>query len=306
MSDPTLQSSSLIVWRFTDGKPGHENQSLGLVEALRSMRSVACHDIDARDGVWWRLLLRGVNALDLPKPQLIMGAGHGTHRAVLAARWRTGAKAVVLMKPSLPIGLFDLCIVPEHDGVRERDNVFQVRGVLNRVKPSADHDSLRGLILIGGPSKHVGWDDATVVDRVVKIVTGRPEAQWNLTTSRRTPDSFLSVLSRHKLGNLIVTPCENTDRSWIPNQMARAGQIWVTSDSVSMVYEALTSGAAVGLISLLCPHPKSRVAIGLRTLSTDGLVTRFTNAAARVPLAPPNSSFNEAERCAREIVARWF
>ena len=256
---------------------------------------------------WRRLVatpVRGANALDLPKPQLILGAGHGTHRAVLAARWRTGAKAVVLMKPTLPIGLFDLCVVPEHDGVREKDNVFPVRGVLNRVKQSSDHDSKRGLILIGGPSKHATWDDCGVVKQVREIAAATPDVRWALTNSRRTPVTFLQELAKAQLGNVEATPCEDTDRAWVPDQMASAGQIWVTEDSVSMVYESLTSGAGVGLIKVGM-NPKSRVTIGLRSLVDDGLVTRFSDVSFEQPTAR-SQTFNEAERCAREIVARWF
>ena len=34
-----------VVWRFSDGKPGHDNQSLGLVDALQRRIPIDIYDI---------------------------------------------------------------------------------------------------------------------------------------------------------------------------------------------------------------------------------------------------------------------
>ena len=39
-----------VVWRFSDGKPGHDNQSLGLVDALQRRISIKIYDIPVRPG----------------------------------------------------------------------------------------------------------------------------------------------------------------------------------------------------------------------------------------------------------------
>ena len=49
---------------------------------------------------------------------------------------------------------------------------------------------------------------------------------------------------------LTVVPVAATGPDWLPAQLARAGQAWATADSVSMVYEALTAGAAVGILDV--------------------------------------------------------
>ncbi|MEZ5579448.1 MAG: ELM1/GtrOC1 family putative glycosyltransferase [Candidatus Competibacteraceae bacterium] len=90
----------------------------------------------------------------------------------------------------------------------------------------------------------------------------------------------------------------------VPAQLARAGQVWVSADSVSMVYEALTAGAAVGMLEV--PRKRSsRISRGLDKLAGAGWVTlsptgNVSHASSAV------STFNEAERCARWIVERWF
>src|SRR5690606_9436172 len=102
-------------------------------------------------------------------PHLIVAAGHATHLPALAARRARGGRAIVLMRPTLPTPLFDLCLVPEHDllslsGRLNRFRVVPTRGVLNPFEASADADQTTGLVLIGGPSKHHGWSDVDMLE----------------------------------------------------------------------------------------------------------------------------------------------
>jgi mitochondrial fission protein ELM1 len=298
----------LVVWRFSDGKAGHDHQSRGLVEALARLRSVEIVSLEplppftALRGL---LLGRWPDWNELPAPDLVLGAGHRTHLSLLAARRIRGGKAVVLMRPSLPLGLFDLCLIPEHDAPPSRPNVLATRGALNRIQPSSTRDAQQGLILIGGPSTHFGWDDAALRQHITAIVAADPTIHWTLTTSRRTPPDFLGGLSSMTDPRLTVMPVTATGPDWLPAQLARAGQAWVTADSVSMVYEALTAGAAVGVLEVPQQRP-SRVSRGLDRLAADGWVTLFTGWERDRQLHRVTRPFNEAERCARWIVERWF
>ncbi len=132
---------------------------------------------------------------DLPTPDIVLGAGHRTHLSLLAARRVHRGKAVVLMRPSLPLSLFDLCLIPEHDAPPARRNVLATRGALNRIQPSATLEPSRGLLLIGGPSAHFAWDNENLYRQIAAIVAADPAIHWTLTTSRRTPAGFLERLS---------------------------------------------------------------------------------------------------------------
>lgn len=297
-----------VIWRIHDAKPGHANQTRGLVRALAALTDVETIDIPA-PSKWlsWQWWLTGTFPLGdkSPKPNLIIGAGHATHVAVLAARSAHGGKAIVLMKPSLPLRLFDLCIVPEHDAVTAANNLLSTRGVLNVVDPSSSQQSSRGLMLIGGPSSTYGWDKATMIDQIVAAAAGQPSVGWTLTTSRRTPEEFVDLLSERRLPNLTVVPCNQTGPGWVPQELARSAQVWVSEDSVSMVYEALTSGAAVGLLSV--PIRRSgRVSRGVHALVLEGWVTRFADWNNQEPLPKPPSKLHEAERCASLICERYL
>lgn len=297
----------MIIWRFTDGKPGHEKQSLGLVHALLRNRSGQCFDLPAPSRATAFLhWLRGSfpQASGLPKPDLLIGAGHATHFALLAARRAGGGKAIVLMQPSLPLSWFDLCIVPEHDQPTERDNVIAIRGVLNDVQPSPTRPPDQGLMLIGGTSSHFGWDDAAVSTAVIKIAQSSRNIAWQLTTSRRTPPTFLASLPSPLPGNLSLVPHQETGKGWLEQALARASQVWVTEDSVSMMYEALTAGAGVGLLQLASKRD-SRVQRGVKKLVAEKWVTPFIAWTPGATLARPPQPFNEAERVAGLILTRY-
>ncbi|MGB9129562.1 MAG: mitochondrial fission ELM1 family protein [Thiobacillus sp.] len=244
-------------------------------------------------------------ALDnpLPKPDLIVGAGHATHWTLLAARRACGGKTVVLMKPSLPRRWFDLCVLPRHDDVAADAHTLVTEGALNRIRPAATHDSSLGLILIGGASKHFEWDSDAIQVQIKSILARTPDTQWTLTTSRRTPADFLALLPQYP--NLSIVPHTATSPDWLPAQFARCGTVWVSPDSASMVFEALTAGATVGVFDLPV-NPKSRVGRAIAHLADARRITRFANWCAHGTLHPNLHPLAEADRCADWILGAYF
>lgn len=297
------------VWRFSDGKAGHDNQSRGLLVALQRLRPVEADDLSpltrTRALAAWLLGRLPPVWLDLPDPDLILGAGHQTHLSLLAARKLRGGKTVVLMQPSLPLALFDLCLIPQHDAPPVRANVLATRGALNRIQPSPHLASDRGLLLIGGPSAHFGWDHLALYQQITAVVQADSMTRWTLTTSRRTPAGFLQGLPVSPDHSLKVVPVTATDRDWLPTQLAQAHQVWVTADSVSMIYEALTAGAAVGVFAIPPSRP-NRLSRGIDQLAEQGWITPFERWRQTAPLTRPAGSFAEADRCACWIVKRWL
>lgn len=300
----------LTLWRLTDGKPGHEKQTLGLARALQRLLPATCHDIPVHPGTpaatlrasldW--LLRRFPAGRPLPDPDLILAAGHATHLPALAARRARGGRIVVLMRPSLPLACFDLCLIPAHDRPRTRPNVIVTRGVLNAVQPGGRHDPARGLFLIGGPSRHYAWDDAAIAAQVREVVTAHPDIAWTLTTSRRTPAAFLTALGSPP--GVAVLSHTQTPAGWLEAALAASSEVWVSPDSGSMLYEALTAGCRVGLFELSA-RPDSRIARDIAGLAEVGWVTPIARWRREHTLAPAPEGFNEAERCAHLILARW-
>lgn len=300
-------SSPAIVWAFTDGKAGHENQTRGLLAALaqRTALDVRWIKVPAYSSVLTNLMTkRFLPGATLPSPDYLLGAGHRTHLPMIAARRARGGHSIVLMKPTLPRIWFDLCVIPEHDGVTG-GNIFVTRGALNAVRPG-DKDRHQGLILVGGPSRHHGWREKELVAQVEEIARREGKIRWTLTTSRRTPPSTTTRLQGLASANLSVVPVQDTGPEWLPQQLASASCAWVSEDSVSMVYEALTAGCATGLLAVPGRRRgRKKLQQGIESLVRDRLVTPFDRWQAGMKLVPPDEPFNEAARVADRILEKW-
>lgn len=295
----------LNIWRFTDGKRGHDNQSLGLVEALCQLTPCHVETLTASGGwvnVFNWLAGRFPAGTKLPNPDLIIGAGHSTHWPMLAAQRAHGGKIAVLMKPSLPLSWFDWVIAPAHDGLPESNSSLVTQGPINRIQPKTALDTRKGLILIGGPSGEYGWSETVLLKQIHLIALHQPDITWQLTTSRRTPAGFLRNLTKLGLPNVKAFAHDEVDADWLPTQLAQAAQAWVTPDSASMIYEALTSGAAVGCFELPYAKP-GRVARGLQQLAHDNRLTSFSDWEHSGKLQVNIQPLNEAGRCARQLLS---
>ena len=122
-------------------------QTTGLVQAISrsTAKSVEVHKVVANTS------LR--TYATLPNPDLILGAGNATHLPMLVAKLLYSVPCVVLMKPSLPTIFFDLVFVPHHDACTNFGNVRTTTGVLCPI-PNVQPDANRGVILLGGNSRH--------------------------------------------------------------------------------------------------------------------------------------------------------
>ncbi len=296
----------LVLWLITDGRPGHRTQLEGLSRALARRAQVESHWLDVAPGFRWRDVFNALRrhfpaGEGLPKPDLVVGCGHAAHLAALAATRAYGGRSVILMTPTLPLAWFDLCVLPQHDAPPSRANVFTTRGVLNVQRASVHQKPTQGLFLIGGPSKHHGWDEKTLITQVRQIVKETPGMRWALTSSRRTPEPTRETLKTLRGIGVEVIPFAETDASWVADAITVSSQVWVTEDSVSMIYEALTSGAATGV--LWVPRLNAdRVTNGIDQLVADGLITPFLAWKETRELLRQEKPINEAERVALHIM----
>ncbi len=297
-----------IVWRIVDGKPGHENQTQGLVESLRDYVPVQSIDIPCHSFSQAMIcLLLKTFPLHSSKPDLIVGAGHKTHLSLLAAKRTWKCPVIVLMNPSLPRKLFDMCIIPEHDNINASADVLITDGVLNRIKPDSTRQPGSGLLLIGGPSKHMLWSDQQVVNQLEEIVN-RSDVYFTIATSRRTPDSFVQEIARRNIPNMSLVLADNAGTGWLAEQLPQCEQVWITEDSVSMIYEALSAGASCGVLQTTNnpSHKQGRVLAGLEKLKREKLVTTFDDWLNGTALQPPHELLAESSRCAKIIVEKWL
>lgn len=295
------------VWIFTDGRLGHLNQLKGLAERLKVKAAAEVRYFDLAEQRFRYRSGKGLMQVfgAKAKPDLILGAGRRCHLPMLWTGWQTGAKTVVLMKPSLPLWLFSGACIPAHDNPPTRTGILITQGVMNNIVPRVDgRDASRGLMLLGGINRHFAWNDPAIAQQIVDIATASPDIAWLLSDSPRTPASCLPLLSQtlqeRGLANVDILPYRETGPGWLKAQLNDVGRVWVSCDSVSMVFEAITSGAPTGLIDLP-PLRDSRVCRSMAGVVSAGLAPRWQGQKTTLP--EPSLRLWEADRAADWILA---
>jgi mitochondrial fission protein ELM1 len=283
-----------VIWRFTDGKAGHDKQSLALVESLMNQTKCRLFDFNVQDqrNPILDIIFKNYKLPEgITKPDIAIGAGHKTHLHLLAIKRCFNAKIVVIMKPSIPLIFFDLCIIPKHDGIKNGPNIINTQSSLVKFNSNLKKKENTGLILIGGPSKHYFWDSKTVLEEICKISKKFKFRKLLLSTSRRTPFDFLDQLNELNIPDIKVYEYSKIKSDWLDKHINKVKNIWVTNDSYSMVTEALASGADVDIIGLKVKQDSK--------LSKEMKVIK-NNIKRKIPIQ------NEAKVVAKFIKKIWF
>ena len=283
-----------VIWRFTDGKAGHDKQSLALVESLMNQTKCRLFDFNVQDqrNPILDIIFKNYKLPEgTTKPDIAIGAGHKTHLHLLAIKRCFNAKIVVIMKPSIPLIFFDLCIIPKHDGIKNGPNIINTQSSLVKFNSNLKKKENTGLILIGGPSKHYFWDSKTVLEEICKISKKFKFRKLLLSTSRRTPFDFLDQLNELNIPDIKVYEYSKIKSDWLDKHINKVKNIWVTNDSYSMVTEALASGADVDIIGLKVKQDSK--------LSKEMKVIK-NNIKRKIPIQ------NEAKVVAKFIKKIWF
>ncbi len=287
---------------LSDGKPGHRNQSLGLAEALARLTPTQTRTIELNDAPRGKKIPHATDLIQQgPRPDWIIATGHGTHWCALLLSRKHRCRSIILMKPSWPMFLFDACLIPAHDLVNKRiaPHVIPTAGALNRIVATSQKHAI-GTILIGGESRDFGCDPAALRAAISEIAASAPH-DWHITDSRRSPAGFLDSLAHL---NATLHPHQETGTDWLPLQLGISETVWVTSESISMIYEALSSGARVGLLPMPARKASSKIQYAIGQLISEGRVTTFADFQTHgsmkscAPLA-------EADRCAKILLEKF-
>ena len=300
----TIESASTnVIWRISDGRAGHDTQSKGLVKALNLIKPCDCHDIELSDrkyGILDLLFKKFTTSEQLPDPDIIIGAGHNTYFPILCAKRSRGGRSVLIMKPDFPASWFDFCFIPEHDKPKIADNIFTTKGAINCITPSTEHMDDHGLILIGGPSRHFHWDNEYLLQQLKEILKTHTDIKWEISGSARTPEETSMALAAIRAPNAEYKDYSSTGTAWVARRLNLAANVWVSADSVSMIYEALTSGSAVGLLDVPA-RGTNKLTNNLAGLVEDNMATPYNKWLLDRKLVSPPVLLNEAKRCAEYI-----
>ena len=307
----------LRVALFCDGRPGHEKQSRGIIQALAGMVAVEVVTVDVSALSPLKRIIQLLALLSplswrgeaYPPADLLLGAGSRSHLAMLLAKKAQGAPAVVCMSPLAFLRRrCDLCLVPVHDGLSEGGNVFCTLGAPNCSVDLRRHRHDCGLIALGGVDRRShSWHSEEMIAMAGELVERERQMHWTLTSSPRTPEETARGLARlAELHNHVeFFDYRHTARGWIEERYVDSATVWVSADSISMVYEALSAGCRVGLLPVRWERGAAKFRRNEELLLHRGLVLPFARWRVGEGWQETDQYFNEAQRCAERILRIW-
>lgn len=304
---------------FIDGRPGHEKQTFGLIRALGRRVPVKVTKIMVSRLSFWQTFWGNIR-LNLPgsntqqsgavKPDLLIGTGSQTHLPLLLYKKQFNIPAVTCMAPDIIYRFrFDLCFVPAHDGLEQGGNIINTIGPPNCSIDRKEHNKKIGLILLGGiDEKSHKWNDAEIIKKVEKIVKYESTMRWLISSSPRTPESTVKGLEKlvSLFPHVTLYNYRDTESGWVEKQYDNSTVVWVTADSISMIFEALTAGCKVGVIPVEWKKQTNKFMQSITLLEDKGFVLSFERWSSQKGTWLIHENLNEAQRCAEEILKRWW
>ena len=287
---------TLTAWAVTTGETGMRTQARGLARAAAD--AVEEKIVGVRP---WPL---GGQVLRPPWPDVIVSCGRRAAGAALAARKASGGQilAVHVQDPRLHAGDFDLVVAMRHDAIAEGGNVIKVATALHDLTPqslaeaaAAWREHLEPLghpvtgVIVGGDLRGRPFTiaDAQRLIDGLKRLRIEANAALAITPSRRTPQPVIDLLGQTFAGDRRVFLWDRSGENPYRAILALSDRLVVTSDSVSMVSEALAT-----------PHPVEVFDLGfarhvgfIQDLVERALVRRFDgNPIPPATIGPVNST----------------
>lgn len=312
----TTQKTILIL---NDGKQGHLNQSKRVLDELVKLRLArGCKEADTiikiidiayKNNFLKTLTLaaslcpflrtsRKIFKLSLKEDSykkltvtyadLIISAGSSLVPANIFAKADNNARNIAIMDPGfLSRKFFNVCIIPEHDRVKESHNVIVTKGALNNISSKRLEEDAKKLsarvalsgkskigLLIGGSNENFILD-ADIIEKVLNEIKDI-DADILVTTSRRTSKEVEMLLKEKLKGfkncRLLVIANEENFEFALTGIMGLSDIIIVSGDSSSMVSEAASSGKNVLVFEPKVVNKNNKHTTFLKNFDEEGII----------------------------------
>jgi uncharacterized protein len=250
---------------------------------------------------FWPAPLAAVpEAIRPPSPAVVIGCG-GVAAAVGAALRSRGPAVVQVQHPRMSLRRFDLIVVNRHDELTG-PNVLVTRTALHRVTPArltmateAWREAFAHLprplvaVLVGGSNGRLRLDRAVAARLAGDLaqMMRRDGVGVVLTGSRRTDPGAAKVL-HDLLAPLGAWIWDGAGDNPYFGMLALGDAIVVTSESISMISEAVATTAPVMLAAL--PGRSRRNSLFIEPLLAEGRVRHFAGRLETWPVAPLNDT----------------
>jgi uncharacterized protein len=318
--------SAFDIWYMTTGEAGYRTQARGLARALAQAPRELVVDLRAP----WRWLpgalapfaLAGLDpARDRPAPpwpDVLITCGRRTAAISIAIRAASrGRTATVhVQNPLTRLSAFDLVAAMDHDHI-SGPNVISVPTALHDVTPARLAEAARAWrdrlapdgrpligVLLGGATRRQPFaeDQAEGLLAGLAQVRRTSGARLAVTPSRRTPPAVRALLAERLAGDADAFVWDFAGDNPYLGILALSDRLVVTSDSVSMISEALATSAGVEIFGADGGRRQAEFVDGL---IRRGLVRRFEGDPSPPPAhAPVDSTGAAAKAVWRMLAAR--
>ena len=305
-------------WCVTDGSAGMNSQVKGLAEALKVKYKLKAINLRFP----WNVLPVGIlplNSLifqniDLKNldqvPDILITCGRKSVYLSIYLKRKYGRKIfnVHIQNPKVSLNEFDLVVAPTHDRLNGF-NVINTDLAINHInqeiiasnidlfkKDFLNYELPICCILIGGKSKNYIFDRKTLEDLVLKIKELQDNNQINpiILSSRRT-DRFMIDYLDNQFGESHISWSEEKNPYLALLGLSRF--IICTSDSVSMISEAIYSKKSVYIYRLKSSKKNNRIESFINSILDKGFAKLIPNFMEEFS----NNYKNETEEVARRI-----
>lgn len=250
-----------------DGRMANTNQSISLANSIGIALKGECeiHTSEAK----FNFLSNFPNFLPIShltskiqKPlyseyDIIIGCGRRLANAVLHAKKKYGTekvKTIVILNPCIAFKNFDIVVLPVHDEIiaSTENNVVNTIGamsVFRKKKLEKAREEFDPMVsrfhkpfislLVGGTSKHFTFTEKMAISIAQKAnkIAKNMDATLLISTSRRTPDFFVKILTEHLDCSYYLYEFGKSKNNPYLGMLAVSDFFIITADSISMICE---------------------------------------------------------------------
>ena len=239
------------VYWFQDSKIGHLNQVQALLDELSKENELVITKIHCPERSVFNWLKSFLPSAPIENQKdgltLLIGAGHSTYPQILktqkALKQTSNLLSVAILKPSFNANDFDLICAPEHDypSTKKPNNVHLFKGSLattSLIEPTPN----KGIIGLGGSSKHYDFDNELVSKQIEYVLTTHPHHHFHIYNSRRTPSALNQAIKdmSEEFQNFTFIDMESPEAKSFQEDLQTSELKFVTPDSSNLVFEALS------------------------------------------------------------------
>ena len=267
-------------WILSDNLVGHEKQSISLAEKLNiNYKLIKIKKVNfIKRNLSNFFNLQKKNFFKPPYPKIIISCGKNTayYSKMIKQKTKNKIFSIFIQKPPININNFDVVISPKHDKCKGL-NVIETQGALTKInlkyiknvnktkKPSILKQNFI-TVLIGGNSRHHKITKP-ILDKIIKnlkSIEEQKKIRIFILVSRRTGKKDYLYLKKNLISKNFIFVLPNSKKVSYLNAISFAKAIIVTSDSVSMVTEACSTGKPAYIIDI--PTKSKRFSLFIKNL----------------------------------------